>query len=692
MKLRGGMSVNLTLQLPLAIITLDNPPVNSLGLATRTRLQGVLLQALNDSNINAIILTGSETVFSGGADIKEFNTENARTEPTLATLIHTIETTDKPIIAAINGVCMGGGFELAMACHYRVAHAKTSVALPEVKLGLLPGAGGTQRLPRLIGIQDALSMIMTGKTHLAEELQQTKLFDHITDHPVLQAAMIFAEKVANIRPLPRSSELTINASDSDTIFTTARNTLLQTNHRFPAPLACIDAVEAATKRTFFEGLQVEREIFLKLMESNASKALRHIFFAEREASKIAGLAQDINLRAINQVAVIGAGTMGTGIAMVFANAGIPVVLLELQEAAAQRGLQKIQAHYSSAAKKNKISDKEAELRSNLIRGTSQFDDIKNADLVIEAVFEEMSVKESVFKKLDEVMKDGAILASNTSTLDLHCIAEFTKRPEDVIGLHFFSPANVMPLLEIVRTKKTADVVLATCMKLAKKLKKTAVVAGVCDGFIGNRMLEQYTKQAAFLLEEGCTPYQVDHAMEQFGFAMGPFRMSDLAGNDVSWSIRKRRRLANPQTEYSFLGDLLCEQGRFGQKTNAGWYDYQANDRTAYPSSTVQQMIKQHAQEIGAPQRSISDEEIVQRLVFALTNEGLKILDDGIAARASDIDLVYIKGYGFPLHHGGPLFYAKTIGWGNVKNALEQFALAYRGHTWHIAKNIANQAI
>ncbi|MBC3875425.1 3-hydroxyacyl-CoA dehydrogenase NAD-binding domain-containing protein [Undibacterium flavidum] len=683
------MSASLELQNKLAIITINNPPVNGLGHATRTAIAEHLRAAEANPDISAIILTGTGKAFSGGADIKEFGTDKTYAQPSLPALIEQMDACTKPIIAAINGVCMGGGLELALACHYRVATTAVQLALPEVKLGLLPGAGGTQRLPRLLGMEICANMISTGQVMLSDQLVKSALFSafEIDPQKLRQTTANFAQDIAAVRPLPRVRDLLVEQlveqKVSTDFFTTARAALKKKSSRFPAPFSCLDALEASLTQDFDTGVKTERAIFQQLLQSEESKALRHIFMAERAASKIEGVDANTPLRSINSVAVIGAGTMGAGIAMNFASVSIPVQILDLQAASLAKGLERIRSNYQSAVNKGKLTQEQCEQRCGLIAGVDNYAAIANADLVIEAVFEDMQVKQSVFEQLDQVMKADAILASNTSTLDLNQIARFTKRPQDVIGLHFFSPANIMELLEIVRAEQTAADVLATCSVLAKKIKKTAVVAGVCDGFIGNRMLEQYTKQAAFLLEEGCTPQQVDQVIETFGFAMGPFRMNDLAGNDISWAIRKRRLATNPNLVYSKLGDLLCEQGRFGQKTHVGWYDYQANDRTAHPSDLVVQMIRAHAQTLGVAQRQISDEEIVQRLVLSLANEGRKILRDGIAARSSDIDIVYLKGYGFPLHRGGPMFYADNLGWDKVDSLLQQFQHGHQGGTWTI---------
>jgi len=662
-----------------AVITLDNPPVNGLGLATRQAMVAGLEQAQADASVRAIVITGAGGAFSGGADIKEFGTDKSLAEPNLHTVIAAVEQSAKPVVAAIHSVCMGGGLELALGCHYRVAAPGCSVALPEVKLGLLPGAGGTQRLPRVVGVEAALNMIVSGETVKSEFIAAVpgqKLFDKLVDSPegLQEGALSFARGVADVRPLPLVRNLPCKHPQGDAYFQFARNMVKGMAKNFPAPLKCVDAVEAATKhKKFDDGLKAERDLFIQLMWTSESRALRHLFFAERAASKIPDVPADTPKRDIKKVAVIGAGTMGGGIAMNFLNAGIPVVMLEMKQEALDRGVATIRKNYEAQVAKKKLKQEKYEQRMALLSTTLEYGDLKDADLVIEAVFEDMGVKEQVFKKLDEVMKSGAILASNTSTLDLNKIASFTKRPQDVVGLHFFSPANVMKLLEVVRGDATAHDVLATVMAVAKKIKKVAVVSGVCDGFIGNRMIEQYGRQAGFLLDEGCTPQQVDKAIEKFGFAMGPFRMGDLAGNDIGWAIRKRRAVEQPGMKYSKTADLLCEMGRFGQKVGKGWYDYAPGKRDAIPNAEVEQMVAEHRQSLGLTPRKISDEEIVQRLVYSLVNEAAHILEEGIANKASDIDIVYIYGYGFPVHRGGPLNYANEVGLFNVAQAMKRFA-------------------
>ncbi|CAN7146034.1 MULTISPECIES: 3-hydroxyacyl-CoA dehydrogenase NAD-binding domain-containing protein [unclassified Variovorax] len=662
-----------------AVITLTNPPVNGLGFSTRIGITDGLSKALDDAAVKAIVITGAGKAFSGGADIKEFGTPKALQEPNLLSVILALEASTKPIVAAIHSVCMGGGLELALGCHYRVAAPGTSVALPEVKLGLLPGAGGTQRLPRVLGVETALNMIVSGeavKSELLASLPGQKLFDKLAASPesLFEEAVEFAKSVAGKSgELPLVRKLPCKHPQGDAYFQFARNMVGGMSKNYPAPLKCVDAVQAATQMKFDDGMAEERRLFTALMFTPESLALRHLFMAERAASRIPDVPEDTSQRTVKSVGVIGAGTMGGGISMNFLNAGIPVKILEMKQEALDRGIATIRKNYEAQVKKGKLKAEKYEERMALLSTTLDYNDLKDADLIIEAVFEELGVKEKVFKELDRVAKAGAILASNTSTLDVDKIAAFTKRPQDVVGMHFFSPANVMKLLEVVRGKETAKDVLATVMAIAKKIKKTAVVSGVCDGFIGNRMIEQYSRQAGFLLDEGATPQQVDRAIEKFGFAMGPFRMGDLAGNDIGWAIRKRRATEQADMKYSKTADKLCELGRFGQKTGAGWYDYQAGKRDAIPSQVVLDLIEKHRKDEGITPRKISDEEIVQRLVYALVNEGAHILEDGIASKSGDIDMVYLTGYGFPVWRGGPMHYANQVGLYNVAEAMKRFA-------------------
>ncbi len=656
-----------------AVVTLDNPPVNGLGHELRTGIVAALDRAAADGAVKAVVIVGAGKSFSGGADIKEFDSPKALAEPTLHTVIRAVEESQKPVVAALNGVAMGGGLELALGCHYRVAAPGAQVALPEVKLGLLPGAGGTQRLPRVVGLETALQMIVTGAPVPVEKLRLTALLDEVVEGDFLAGAVAFAARVADRRPLPLVRDRKVEHPNPEGFLQFARTTVAAVSKGFPAPARCVDALEAAVARPFEEGKAYERELFVALVQTSESKALRHAFFAERAASKIPDVPEDTPTRPIRAAAVVGAGTMGGGIAMNFANAGIPVTVLEVKKEALEKGLATIRKNYEASAKKGKLTPAQVEERMALVRSTLDYADLAQADIVVEAVFEDMPVKEKVFGELDRVMKKGAILATNTSTLDVNRIAGFTRRPGDVIGTHFFSPANVMKLLEIVRGEKTAKDVLATVMALSKKIKKTGVVSGVCDGFIGNRMLEQYLRQCLLLVEEGALPQDVDRALEAWGMAMGPFRVSDLAGNDVGWYIRKRRYVEKPEVKYSRIADRICEQGRFGQKTGAGWYRYEAGKRDALPDPAVEEIIVAYRKEQGVVPRRISPEEIVERTVYALVNEGARIVEEGIAQRASDVDMVYLTGYGFPLQRGGPMFYADAVGLYNVVRAMRRHA-------------------
>ena len=658
---------------PVAVVTLNNPPVNGLGHALRSGIVAALDQALADPQVQAIVLTGSARAFSGGADVREFGTPKAGQEPTLPSVIRALDGATKPVVAAIAGVCLGGGLELALGCHYRVALPDASLGLPEVKLGLLPGAGGTQRLPRLIGLEPALNMIVSGQPVPANAFAGTPLVHALIEGDLVEGAVAFAAQVAaRGEPLPRARDLKVKQPNADAFLQFARNTVAAASKPFPAPLQCVEAV-AASLKPFDEGLQTERTLFQALMQTPESRALRHVFQAERAAAKVPGLPEGTVLRPIARVGVIGAGTMGGGITMNFLNAGIPVVLLEMKQEALDRGLATIRKNYENSMKKGKLKPEQVEQRMGLITPTLEYAALKDADLIVEAVFEEMGVKEAVFRQLDAVAKPGAILASNTSYLDIDRIATFTRRPQDVIGLHFFSPANVMRLLEIVRGAQTAPDVLATSLQLAKQIKKVAVVSGVCDGFIGNRMLARYGAAAQGLINAGALPQQIDGALQKFGLAMGPFRMGDLAGLDIGWATRKRKAAEAGVEMKPIVADKLCEAGRFGQKTGAGWYRYEAGNRTPLPDSVTEQLIADYRTAHGITPRKISDEEIVERCIFALVNEGARILEEGIAARASDIDLVYLNGYGFPLHRGGPMLYADTVGLPQVVRSLRRFA-------------------
>jgi 3-hydroxyacyl-CoA dehydrogenase len=657
-----------------AVIVMNSPPVNGLGLDLRKGIADGLARAAVDAAIKAVVLTGTDKAFSGGADIREFNSPKMLETPNLHDIIETLDAAHKPVVAAIAGVCLGGGLELALGCHYRVARRDAQIALPEVKLGLLPGGGGTQRLPRVVGVETALKMIVSGDMVPAQKLAQTALFDEVVDGDLLPAAIAFAQKLAAAGQGPRRvRDLKVELPDAAAFFAAAREQVKKAAGRLPAPLKCLECVEAAATRPFDEGMAVERDGFTFLVNGPESRALRHAFFGERAAMKIPDIPDDTPVRPIKSAAVIGAGTMGGGIAMNFANAGIPVKLLEMKQEALDRGLAVIRKNYENQLKKGKLTQEKLDQRMALIQPTLDYADLAQTDIVIEAVFEDMNVKQAVFEKLDAVMQPGAILASNTSTLDLNQIAAFTKRPQDVVGLHFFSPANVMRLLEVVRGEKTAKDVMATVMKLAKTIRKLPVVAGVCDGFIGNRMINRYAVEALRLLDEGAQPQQVDGAIERWGFAMGPFRMNDLAGNDVSWLIRKRHYAEHPEMRREFVADRLCELGRYGQKTGKGWYRYEPGDRTAHPDPEVERVIAEQRQAAAITPRPITDEEIVERLSYALINEGAKILEEGIALRASDIDMIYLNGYGFPLHRGGPMLVADLAGLKHVVSRMRLYA-------------------
>ena len=661
----------------IAVIAFQSPPVNSLGFSLRRDLLAALERAVADDAIEGVVLVGSNSTFSAGADIREFGGTEMRRGPSLWTLNSFLERMAKPAVAAIEGMALGGGLELAMSCNHRVALASAKIGLPEVKLGLLPGAGGTQRLPRLIGVEGALNVMLSGEPLPVTLFAKSPLFDKVVESDLIDAAVSVAEASAvalkSGKALPRARDMKVREPDLQALCQFARNTAKVAFKEYPAPLSIIDAVKFGAENSFDAGLAEEGRLFKQLMDGPVSAALRHVFFAERAASRIDDIPPDTTPREVKSVAIIGAGTMGTGIAINFLNAGIPVRLLELNKEALDRGVTRIREVYESQLKKGKLDAKKMESRMGLLTPVLEYPAIKDVDLVIEAVFEEMGVKEKVFRTLDATVRPGAILASNTSTLDVNHIAGFTARPQDVIGLHFFSPANVMRLLEVVRGAKTAPDVLATAMSLSKKIKKTAVVSGVCDGFIGNRMIHHYSAQAMQMINEGASPEQIDRAVEKFGFAMGPFRMGDLAGNDIGWHIRKRQYAEGSLKVRQVIADKLCEMGRFGQKTGAGWYDYKKGDRTAYPSTVVSAIIDEARKTAGTPLRKLDDREIVDRLVYALVNEGARILEEKIAQRASDIDIVYLMGYGFPIWRGGPMHYADSQTIYEVSRRIQSFA-------------------
>jgi 3-hydroxyacyl-CoA dehydrogenase len=665
----------------IAVITLNNPPVNGLSNGLRAAISEHLKKAETDSAVRGAVIIGSAKAFCGGADIREFNAPRAK--PDLPDINDQQDAMTKPLVAAIGGFALGGGLELALACHYRIAAPKAQIGLPEVKLGILPGSGGTQRLPRIISTAEAVKMMTTGNAVTSEKAKELGLIDEIAQGDLLESALAFTNGLLkDKKPLRRIRDMKAKLDeDPKAFFAKVREQVAKESKGYPAPLVIVDCAEAAATKPFDEGRKIEREGFAKLVSTSESKALRHMFFAERQTSKIPDVPDDTAQREIKKAAVIGAGTMGGGIAMSFANAGIPVTILDMNQDALERGIATIQKNYAGTVSKGRLKQEEMDKRMGLIKKSTRMEEVSDADIVIEAVFERMDVKQDIFKKLDAIAKPGAILATNTSTLDVDKIAEATKRPQDVIGTHFFSPANVMRLLEVVRGKKTGKDVLATTMKLGKGLKKVPVVSGVCDGFIGNRMLEKYVQQSLFLLDEGATPQQVDGALTKFGLAMGPFTMYDMAGNDIGWEIRKRRAKERPDFIYGKFADRIAEKGWFGQKTGRGWYRYESGSRKPVPDAEVEQMLAQYRKENNLKTRAISDEEIVERCMYALANEGAHILDEGIALRASDIDMVYLTGYGFPPYRGGPMFYADTVGLDKVLGSIQKFQQGYQGDQW-----------
>jgi 3-hydroxyacyl-CoA dehydrogenase len=651
------------------ILTINNPPVNAFSPGVPEGLKAGLDVAAADDGVKAVVIIGGGRTFVAGADIKTFGRPRDEA-PDLRGTIEKLDSFAKPTVAAIHGTALGGGLELAMGCTYRVAVKEAQVGLPEVKLGVLPGAGGTQRLPRVVGAQKALEMMLSGNPIRAAEAQQLGLIDEIVDGDLLAGAVAFARSHADARPLPRISERSVEGGSPD-VFAAAREGIKKTHRGQLSPSLIIDLAEMAASKPFQEGWDAEAGKFVEAMNSSQSRGLRHIFFAEREAGKIPGIDKNTPTTEIRSAGIIGAGTMGGGIAMNFLNVGIPVTIVETAQDALDRGLGVIRKNYENTARKGRISMEDVEKRMALLTPTLDMADLKDADIIIEAVFENMDVKKDIFKKLDGIAKDGAILASNTSTLDVNEIASVTSRPESVIGLHFFSPANVMKLLEIVRADKTSDGVLATSMALAKKIKKVGVVVGVCDGFVGNRMIHRYGDEARKMVEEGANVQDVDAAMNALGLPMGPFQMSDMAGLDIGYAIRQHQAKERGEPKPDGWLDRIVERGRKGQKTSAGIYDY-GEDRKPRPNAEMTQLIADYRQEKGITPREISQDEATKRLTYSLVNEGAKILEEGIAQRAGDIDVIYIYGYGFPAYRGGPMQYADEQGLKNVVADLKQY--------------------
>ena len=665
----------------IGVISVNSPPVNALSQAVR---EGILnaVNAAQEDGSEAIVLRCEGRTFIAGADITEFG--KPPMEPGLPEVLGAIENSKKPVIAAIHGTALGGGFEVALACHYRCAIASAKVGLPEVKLGLLPGAGGTQRVPRVAGVQVALDMITSGNPVAAAKANSMGLLDEVVEGDDLQAAAIkyATDLLESGAPLKRIRDITIDpATIEPGFFDAARKKLAKRARGQIAPDKIVSCIEAAVNLPMDQGLERERELFRELVTSPESAAMRHIFFAERQAAKIKDLPKDTPLRDIKKVAIIGGGTMGGGIAMCFANVGIPVVMLEINDEALERGMNIIRKNYTITVQKGKLPADKMEQLISTISGTTDYADLSDVDLVIEAVFENLDLKKEIFAKLDAVCKPGAILATNTSYQDVDAIAEATSRPQDVLGLHFFSPANVMKLLEIVRGAKTADDALATSMQIGKKIGKVCALSRVCYGFIGNRMLGGYGREAQMLLMDGCTPAQVDSALEKFGMAMGPLAMGDLAGLDVGYKARQARTDLPDDPKLYRMGTLLVEMGRHGQKTGAGFYKYDPQTRQRMSDPEIESMIKEEAAKLGIEQRTISDEEILQRCFYPLINEGALILEEGIAQRPSDIDVVYVFGYAFPAAKGGPMHYADHVGLKNVYDKICEFRDMYGEQYW-----------
>jgi 3-hydroxyacyl-CoA dehydrogenase len=661
-------SVDLETRGRVAVLTVDNPPVNALSQHVRKGLHDGIRQATADGAVQAIVIACAGRTFIAGADITEFGKPPA--EPSLHSVLDLIEGSSKPVVAAIHGTALGGGLEVTLACHYRVGAKAARFGLPEVKLGILPGAGGTQRLPRVVGVEKGLSMMVSGDPIGADEALKAGLIDAIVDGDLAAAGVTFAEQVLDEkRPLRKIRDLDDKLAavrGKPEVFASFRKSIARQTRGFRAPENIVKAVEAAVSLPFDQGLKRERELFVELLNSSESKAQRYFFFAEREAAKIPDVPADTPTREIKKAAVIGAGTMGGGIAMNFANAGIPVTVIEMAQEALDRGLGIVRKNYEATAARGRLTAADVEKRMGLITGTTDFKAAADADMVVEAVFEEMPVKKEVFAKLDAICKPDAVLATNTSTLDVDEIASATKRPESVIGTHFFSPANVMRLLENVRGQKSSKTTVATAMTVGRRIGKVPVLVGVCYGFVGNRMLHQRGLQAEKLILEGAALHQVDRVLTEFGFPMGPFAMSDLAGLDVGWRIRKGRGAKAP------VADRICELGRFGQKTGAGYFKYEKGDRTPVPDLEVEKIIVDVATSMGITRRAISDEEILQRLLYPMVNEGAKILDEKIAIRASDIDVIWVYGYGWPVYRGGPMFWADSIGLRALRDRLLEF--------------------
>ena len=657
------------------VLSLNNPPVNAMGASVRQALRAALDEALSDPTLGAVVLMGAGKHFSAGADIKEFAHPPVEGAPALVEIIAAVEDAPKPVVAAIHGTATGGALELALACAYRVATPDASLGLPEVTLGFVPGAGGTQRLPRLVGMEKAIELILSGRRINGDEAARLGLVDEVAPSAELAArAIALALGVAG-RPARRTRELPVPEASAE-FFMRAEADVAKTARGRIAPLSALACVRRSSEVSFDEGMRLEREAFLALVRGPESIALRHVFFAEREAQKVEGLEGAAGVPAIRSVGVVGFGTMGSGIAIAFASAGLPVIVVDEAAPAVERGLAKVRATYEEARAKGRLTDAECADRIDRIRADVNYEALASVDLVIEAAFEDMDVKHAVFARLDSVCGADAILATNTSSLDVNVIARATRAPARVVGLHFFSPANIMRLVEVVRPDAASKEVLSACLNVVKQIGKIGVVVGVGDGFVGNRMLFAYRRQADFLLEEGALPHQVDRALREFGMAMGPFQTGDLAGLDISWRIRKRLAATRPRDlRYSPIADRLCEMGRLGQKTGAGWYRYEKASRIPTPDPEVDALVESVSAELGFTRREITDAEIVERCLGALVNEGALILEERLAARPSDIDLIWIHGYGFPRHRGGPMHWADAAGLSGIVEAVERMHAA-----------------
>ncbi|PPR36608.1 MAG: Fatty acid oxidation complex subunit alpha [Alphaproteobacteria bacterium MarineAlpha9_Bin6] len=685
--------VNFEKRGPIGVITVDNPPVNALSVGVPQGIMDGVKAGETDSGITAVVLRGAGRGFIAGADINEFLSPPPPGSASLDDVITCFENSTKPIVAAIHGNALGGGLETALACHYRCGTGEAVYGFPEVLIGIIPGGHGTQRLPRICGVEKALPLMVSGEFVPAKTALALGIIDEIVDGDLLDGAIAFAERiVAEGHPLRKIRDETASVP-TDGFYENFEKSIAKRARGHLAPYKIIEAAKAAVELPFEDGVELERKLFRECLESDQSKGLMNLFFGERTCTKIPDVPRDTPTQNIASAAVLGAGTMGGGITMNFVNVGIPVTILEMSQEALDRGLEIIRANYANTVKKGRLSQDKMDKRMSLITPTLSYDDIANADIVVEAVFEEMDIKKEVFRKLDDIMKPDAILATNTSTLDVDEIAAVTERPEMVIGTHFFSPANVMRLLEVVRGAHTKKEVIATVMQLGKTIKKVPVLVGVCDGFVGNRMLARYSKQAYQMVLEGALPQDVDKAVFDFGLAMGPFAMGDLAGLDVGWRIRKRRATENAAIkDDAGIDDQICEMGRFGQKTNAGWYKYEPGSRVPIPDPEIEQLITRYCEERQIQRRPIDEQEIIERCIYALVNEGAKILEEGMALRASDIDVIYANGYGFPRYRAGPMLYADMVGLGKVYKAVCGYHKQY-GEIWEPApllKRLAEQ--